>query len=661
MAAIARLHLLHPSPLPKPSAILSKFSRPSPFFNTNNDSNPRHNGGRSSSGGYRKLSTTSPLRSNSESSSSSTESSQSVVGDLLDYLNESWTQFHATAKRQLVAAGFHLLSENEEWKLKPGGRYFFTRNMSSLVAFAIGEKYSIGSGFHVIAAHTDSPCLKLKPKSASSKSGYLMVKVQTYGGGLWHTWFDRDLSLAGRVIVRADDGSFSHKLVKIKRPLLRVPTLAIHLDRTVNTDGFKPNLETHLIPLLAMQADKTSSEPDDKAIASSSEDAHHQLLMQILSDELGCKVQDIASIELNVCDTQSSCLGGANDEFIFSGRLDNLASSFCALRALVDACASPEGLADEHAILMVALFDNEEDNCFSYSFLLPSPFEELYLMSVRVSLRTGILLYCLVGMFPYGKQVGSDSYQGAGAPTMFEAMRRIIACLGQQSVGECGFARAIRHSFLVSADMAHGVHPNFADKHEENHRPVLQKGLVIKHNANQRYATSGVTSFLFKEVAKIHNLPIQHHTLLGLKVVIANSLTQILDVLVAYNPWPWPMAQAHYKAKLMTPRWFHWYHSEDFGLTLGLSVSWTLGKLCFSLSLSGQEFVVRNDMGCGSTIGPILASGVGIRTVDCGIPQLSMHSVREICAKDDVDIAYRHFKAFYKTFSSIDKKLNVDF
>ncbi|KAK6156285.1 hypothetical protein DH2020_010533 [Rehmannia glutinosa] len=411
--------------------------------------NPRHNGGRGSPGGYRKLSTTSPLRSNSESSSSSTESNQSIVGDLLDYLNESWTQFHATAeaKRQLVAAGFHLLSENEEWELKPGGRYFFTRNMSSLVAFAIGEK-------------------------------------------------------------------------------------------TVNTDGFKPNLETHLIPLLAMQADKTSSEPDDKAIASSSEDAHHQLLMQILSDELGCKVEDIASIELNVCDTQSSCLGGANDEFIFSGRLDNLASSFCALRALVDACASPENLADEHAIRMVALFDNEE--------------------------------------------VGSDSYQGAGAPTMFEAMRRIIACLCQQSVGECGFARAIRHSFLVSADMAHGVHPNFADKHEENHRPVLQKGLVIKHNANQRYATSGVTSFLFKEVAKIHNLPI-------------------------------------------------------------------------------QEFVVRNDMGCGSTIGPILASGVGIRTVDCGIPQLSMHSVREICAKDDVDIAYRHFKAFYETFSSIDKKLNVDF
>ncbi|KAL0299049.1 UNVERIFIED_CONTAM: putative aspartyl aminopeptidase [Sesamum radiatum] len=488
MAAIARFHLLQPCPILRPSALLPKFPHASRLLtiHTSYSTNLHRNG---AGAGCRKLSTSPTLCSKSESSSSYTESSQSIVGDLLDYLNESWTQFHATAeaKRQLLAAGFHLLNENEEWELKPGGCYFFTRNMSSLVAFAIGEK---------------------------------------------------DLSLAGRVIVRADNGSFSHKLVKIKRPLLRVPSLAIHLNRTVNTDGFKPNLETHLIPLLATEAEKESPETNDKTSASSSKDAHHPLLMQILSDELGCKVEDIASVELNVCDTQPSCLGGANDEFIFSGRLDNLASSFCALRALVDACASPEDLANEHAVRMVALFDNEE--------------------------------------------VGSDSYQGAGAPTMFEAMRRISASLGQQSVGECGFARAIRHSFLVSADMAHGVHPNFTDKHEENHRPVLQKGLVIKHNANQRYATSGVTSFLFKEVAKIHNLPT-------------------------------------------------------------------------------QEFVVRNDMGCGSTIGPILASGVGIRTVDCGIAQLSMHSVREICGKEDVDIAYKHFKAFYKTFSSIDKKLNVDF
>lgn len=458
---------------------------------------------------------------------------------MLDYLNESWTQFHATAeaKRQLLAAGFHPLNENEEWDLKPGGRYFFTRNMSSLIAFAIGEKYSFGNGFHVIAAHTDSPCLKLKPISASSKLGYLMVNVQTYGGGLWHTWFDRDLTVAGRAIVRSDDGSFAHRLVKVKRPLLRIPTLAIHLNRTVNQDGFKPNLETHLVPLLSTRCEEEPSESKEKGSTSRSKAPHHPKLLEVLSEELDCGVDDILTVELNVCDTQPSCLGGINNEFIFSGRLDNLASSFCALRALIDACSSPGDLSSEQAIQMIALFDNEE--------------------------------------------VGSNSIQGAGAPTIFQAMRRIVRCLAHDNVGEEATEIAIRHSFLVSADMAHGVHPNFTDKHEEHHRPEMQKGLVIKHNANQRYATSGITAFLFKEVAKAHNLPT-------------------------------------------------------------------------------QDFVVRNDMGCGSTIGPILATGVGIRTVDCGIAQLSMHSVREICGTEDVDIAYKHFKAFYQTFSSIDKKLVVD-
>uniref|UniRef100_A0A0E0JU38 aspartyl aminopeptidase n=1 Tax=Oryza punctata TaxID=4537 RepID=A0A0E0JU38_ORYPU len=399
--------------------------------------------------------------------------SPSIVADLLDYLNESWTQFHATAeaKRQLLDAGFTLLSENDDWDLQPGGRYFFTRNMSCLIAFAVGEKYKLGNGFNIIAAHTDSPCLKLKPRSASFKSGHQMVNVQTYGGGLWHTWFDRDLTLAGRVILKDADGSFKHELVKV------------------------------------------------------------------LSDEIGCKSDEIIGMELNVCDTQPSCLGGGNNEFIYSGRLDNLASCYCALRSLMDSSKMPEELSNEKAIRMIALFDNEE--------------------------------------------VGSNSMQGAGAPTMFHAMRRIVDSLMHQSMGEGALERAINSSFLVSADMAHALHPNYPDKHEEHHRPELQKGLVIKHNANQRYATSAVTAFLFKEIARLHNLPV-------------------------------------------------------------------------------QEFVVRNDMGCGSTIGPILASGVGIRTVDCGIPQLSMHSVREMCGKEDVDTTYKHFKAFFEMFSDIDRKLNID-
>ncbi|KAK6775330.1 hypothetical protein RDI58_026331 [Solanum bulbocastanum] len=358
MAAIARFQFLQPYPISKPSVFFSKFLQSSPSFSSFSSVKPCRIH-------FRKFSVTSPLCSSSGSipeCPESSESSTSIVGDLLDYLNESWTQFHATAeaKRQLIAAGFHLLKENEKWDLQPGGRYFFTRNMSSLVAFAIGKKYSIGNGFHVIAAHTDSPCLKLKPKSASTKSGYLMVNVQTYGGGLWHTWFDRDLSVAGRVILRADDGSFLHRLVKITRPLLRVPTLAIHLNRTVNQDGFKPNLETHLIPLLATKTENATADSTEKSNVSSSKDVHHQLLLKILSDELSCKIEDIVSVELNICDTQPSCLGGANNEFIFSGRLDNLASSFCGLRAIVDSCALPEDLSNENSIRMIALFDNEE-------------------------------------------------------------------------------------------------------------------------------------------------------------------------------------------------------------------------------------------------------------------------------------------------------------
>lgn len=161
-------------------------------------------------------------------------------------------------------------------------RYFFTRNKSTLVAFAVGAKYEAGNPFHMIGAHTDSPCLKLKPNSKGSKSGFLTVNVETYGGGLWQTWFDRDLSVAGRVLIRESDGTMSHRLVKVEKPILRIPMLAIHLNRTIYTDGFKPNTHTHLVPILATavkaQLENTNS---DKT-----EVAHHPLLLNVLAKEL---------------------------------------------------------------------------------------------------------------------------------------------------------------------------------------------------------------------------------------------------------------------------------------------------------------------------------------------------------------------------------------
>ncbi|KAK7302223.1 hypothetical protein RJT34_13107 [Clitoria ternatea] len=480
------------------------------------------------------------------------QESHDVVSDLINFLNASPTAFHAVdeAKQRLRNAGFHQISERQVWELQPGHKYFFTRNHSTIVAFAIGKRYVAGNGFHIIGAHTDSPCLKLKPVSKVVKGGILEVGVQTYGGGLWHTWFDRDLTVAGRVLVREGSDSYSHRLVRIEEPIMRIPTLAIHLDRNVNTDGFKINTETQLVPILATslkaELNKISSENGllERGNQSDGQKAndetgtsnlkHHLLLLQLIASKLGCVPDDICDFELQLCDTQPSVVAGAAKEFIFSGRLDNLCMSFCSLKALIDATSSDSSLDEEVGVRMVALFDHEE--------------------------------------------VGSDSAQGAGSPVMLNALSRVTNSFSSNANL---LEKAIQNSFLVSADMAHALHPNYLDKHEENHRPKLHGGLVIKTNAGQRYATNAVTSFIFRDIASKHKLPV-------------------------------------------------------------------------------QDFVVRNDMSCGSTIGPILASGVGIRTVDVGAPQWSMHSIREICGTDDVKYSYEHFKAFFQEFSLLDAKIVVD-
>lgn len=254
---------------------------------------------------------------------------------------------------------------------------------------------------------------------------------------------------------------------------------------------------------------------------------------KLLAAEVGCKPDDICDFELQACDTQPSTIAGAMKEFVFSGRLDNLCMSFCSLKALIDATVSEGSLEDESGVRMVALFDHEE--------------------------------------------VG-PSAQGAGSPVMFDALSRITSFFSSDSQL---LERSIQKSFVVSVDMAHALHPNYMDKHEESHQPKLHGGLVIKHNANQYYATNAITAFILREIAAKHNLPI-------------------------------------------------------------------------------QDYVIRNDMPCGSTIGPIVASGLGIRTVDIGVPQLSMHSIREMCAVDDVKHAYDHLKAFYEDFTCLDAKLEVD-
>lgn len=521
----------------------------------------------------------------SSSSSSSTKSSSNddslyerkklstiepptVAKELVEYLNKSWTAFHATknAEEMLKKAGFVKLDEDKSWSssssnsnsnppLKPNGKYYMVRNQSCIVAFCLGGEYVPGDGFHIIAAHTDSPCPKLKPVSKrKERAGCIGVGVQPYGGGLWHTWFDRDLSVAGRVLLKKNDGRVQSELVKIERPIVRIPSLAIHLDREINQSGFKPNLETNFAPILATaikaelegfnnnrENKNKDANNDNSSSSSGGETMHHPIILAILAEELKCEPEDIIDFELNVCDTQKSQIGGATNEFIFSGRLDNLCSSFCALKALIDA-SKDSSLKKHKGARAIALFDNEE--------------------------------------------VGSVSTSGGGGTVMIEAIKRATlssnSCNSSNSSGGESdvIEQCLAKSFLVSADMAHAIHPNYTEKHEEQHQPLFHKGVVVKHNANQRYATTALTAYMFRECAKLSGIPT-------------------------------------------------------------------------------QEFVVKNDMGCGSTIGPIVSAQTGIRTVDVGVPQLSMHSVREMMGTEDVDICHKHFLAFYENIAKVDANVQM--
>jgi len=431
----------------------------------------------------------------------------------LDFSWNSPSPFHAVAvcKERLESHGYLKLSEKqEEWHLEPNKKYYFTRNQSTICAFAVGGRFKPGNGCNIIGAHTDSPVLKLKPISNISRSGYVLVGVQPYGGGLWHTWFDRDLSIAGRVVVRVSENKFDHRLVRINNPILRIPTLAIHLDSSVN-EAFKFNTETHLVPVIATTVKSVLEKKDDK---------HSTTLMTLLANELKCEVSNICDFELCLYDTQKPALGGALNEFIFSARLDNLMSSFSALEALL---GTEETLAQDSRIRMICLFDNEE--------------------------------------------VGSASAYGADSDLIETVLSRLHV--------------NVASSFLVSADMAHAVHPNYSSVHEDSHRPALHKGPVLKYNANQKYATTATTAFIIKEVANRKKIPL-------------------------------------------------------------------------------QEYVVRNDGRCGSTIGNILAPKAGIRTVDLGQPQLSMHSIREMAAVDDTYYSVQLFKGFFNEVTEIDKNLPID-
>lgn len=418
---------------------------------------------------------------------------------LLDFIHRSPTPFHAVANMAdaLQSAGFQQLHETDDWQLATGERYFLTRNGSSLIAFVMGEQDMAADGLRMVGAHTDSPCLKVKPLADVKRHGYYQLGVEVYGGALLNPWFDRDLSLAGRVSFANTKKELHSCLVNFQRPIAVIPSLAIHLDREANSKR-SINAQNHIPPLLAI-VDK-----DDSV------NLHALLVEQIKATQNKLPVSKVLDFELSFYDTQAPALLGLNHDFISGARLDNLLSCYVGLQSIL-------GASTERSSLLVCN-DHEE--------------------------------------------VGSTSASGANGPMLKDVVARIC---GEPQV----MMRALQNSLLVSADNAHGIHPNYADKHEMNHGPVLNKGPVIKVNSNQRYATNSETAAVLRNIASRVDVPL-------------------------------------------------------------------------------QSFVIRTDMGCGSTIGPITASELGVPTLDIGVPTFAMHSIRELAGSKDAHALYSILSGFMR-------------
>lgn len=425
-----------------------------------------------------------------------------AIDDLIDYLASSPTPFHAveSARSRLERGGFRRLSLRQSFDDLAPGRYFVDEGHTNLFAFVVPK---IVKGFRLVGAHTDSPNLRLKPKPAYTKEGYLQLGVEVYGGALLNSWLDRDLSVAGRIVVRDGDGVRS-VLVRVDRVLARIPQLAIHLDRDVNEKGVQLNRQEHLPPVVGLAGDGAEG------------------VLELVRREAGVDKDLVLAEDLMLFDTLRPALGGAREEFLFSARLDNLAMCHASVSALLDAIEREPGAIDAEGLVPIAaLFDHEE--------------------------------------------IGSESVNGAHSGALPRLLERISRGRG---ASDDDHARTLAASLCVSADMAHAIHPNYPDRHEARHRPVLNGGPVIKVNAQQRYATSAVTAALFAELGRKVDAPIQHY--------------------------------AH-----------------------------------------------RTDLPCGSTIGPIASTLLGIRTVDVGNPMLSMHSCREMAGTKDPETMTRVLAAFY--------------
>ncbi|MEG0306676.1 MAG: M18 family aminopeptidase [Clostridium sp.] len=363
--------------------------------------------------------------------------------ELVDFLYDSPTAFHAVenVKEYLTNNSFQELKEEAKWNLEKGGKYYTTKNGSALIAFTVGEGEVEEHGFKIVGAHTDSPTFRIKPNSEIiSENNYVKLNTEAYGGLIRSTWMDRPLSVAGRVVLKGENPlNPIARLVNIKKPILIIPNLAIHMNREVNTGG-ELNLQKDTLPLLAMV-----SEELEKGNA----------LINAVAKELNVSKEEILDFDLFLYEFEKGCIVGLNDEFISSGRLDDLQMVHAGIVAIKDAPITK-------GVNVMVCFDNEE--------------------------------------------VGSSTKQGADSDMLANVLERIMLCFGK---GREEFFRALGKSFIISGDNAHAVHPNSPEKADPTNRPIINKGPVIKINANCAYTTDSDSAAVYKVICKNAGVPVQ--------------------------------------------------------------------------------------------------------------------------------------------------------
>lgn len=371
-----------------------------------------------------------------------------MINRLLDFLNASPVNFLAARNlaAELERHGYRRINPCEPiGKITVGDKLYATKNDSSVYAFEIGQKPMAESGFHIICAHCDSPTFRIKPNpEITCEGGIVKLNTEVYGGPIMSTWFDRPLTIAGRVIVRGEDPfSPETRLLHVKRPLLQISNLAIHFNREVN-DGVKLSKQKDMLPILGIINGEL--EKGNMLI---------NIIIEELSKEKEVKKEDILDFDLYLADASPACTFGAHDEFISSGRLDDLSMCYAGLEALLHSETS-----DTTKVL--AIFDNEE--------------------------------------------TGSQTKQGAASPFLASLLQRIATA---QSGTTEAFHQAVERAFMVSADNAHAWHPNYSEKYDPTNHPVLGGGPVVKFNAAQKYASDAVSAAVFAEICKKAGVPCQ--------------------------------------------------------------------------------------------------------------------------------------------------------